>query len=142
MFKPPSANLRLFLGISALFFFIGPPVGAIAFSLLGAAGAIATGSPDGIAAMIFHAGLFAVLLSWLVGGVPALLAGAATALFTIATRRISLLAAMGAGALVAVPSVVEQWDAGLPFLALLVGVHLAAALVCGLIARAHWGVKV
>lgn len=142
MFKPPSANLRLFLGMSAMFFFIGPPVGAMAFAVLGGLGAVVTGAPDGTAGMIFYGGLFAVMISWLAAGIPALLAGAGTALYAIATRRISLLAAMGAGALVAIPSVIEQWDGGLPFAALMVGVHVVAAFVCGLIARAHWGARV
>ena len=45
------------LAIVAVFIALGPPVGALTFSLLGGAGALLTGQPHGTAGMIFYGGL-------------------------------------------------------------------------------------
>lgn len=125
-----------FVAIVALFIAVGPPVGALAFSVIGGVGAWLTGQPPGTAGMIFYGGILGVVLSWFVGGVQAGISGLATALFDVATGRLSILAAMTAGLACGIAYVLlEGDDLGLGFTLLLLAVHVVAAGVCAVLTK-------
>ncbi|MBX3582206.1 MAG: hypothetical protein KF810_09940 [Rhizobiaceae bacterium] len=123
------------LAIVAVFIALGPPVGALTFSLLGGAGALLTGQPQGTAGMIFYGGLLSIALAWFIGGIQAALAGIATAVFALFTGRVSILVAMVAGLAC---GLVYIYGEGLDttFAVLLLCVHIVSSLACALIARA------
>jgi hypothetical protein len=131
------SGLGRFIGIVALFSVVGPPIGAIAFGVVGAAGAWLIDAPPGTAAMILGGGMFGIFFSWFIGGLQAAVAGAAMAGFAALTGRLSVIVAMAAGLLAGLPRIYEEWDSA-PYAALLAVVHLAPACACGLIAKAIW----
>lgn len=122
------------LAIVAIFVVVGPPVGALSFSLLGGAGALLTGQTPSTAGMIFYGGLLSIVLAWFVGGIQAALAGAATALFAFFTGRVSILIAMAAGFVCGLVYIYGE-DLDVAFSVLLLCVHVVSSLVCALIAR-------
>lgn len=127
---------RLF-GIVALFTALGPPIGALAFGLLGAAGAVLTGAPDGAAGMFLYGGLLGIVFSWWVGGLQALAAGLAMAAFAAVTRRMSLAPPVIVGLLAGIPFAIGE-RASVDFALLLILTHAIPALACGLLVRATW----
>jgi hypothetical protein len=124
------------VAIVAVFVVIGPPVGALAFSVIGGLGAWLTGQPSGTAGMIFYGGILGVVLSWFVGGVQAGMCGLLTALFDVAKGRLSVFAAMVAGLACGIVYVLlEGDDLDLGFTLLLLTVHVVAAGVCAVVAK-------
>ncbi len=125
-----------FFPIVALFLAVGPPVGSLAFSVIGGLGAWLTGQPAGTAGMIFYGGLLSVVLSWFVGGIQAAISGVAMAFYEIATGRLSILAAIAAALVCGLAYVFfegEGLDCG--FALLIVAVHVVAAGVCAVLAK-------
>lgn len=130
-------NFGQLLGIVVLFVALGPPIGALAFGVLGAAGAVLTGQPEGTAGMFLYSGLLGIIFSWWVGGLQALVAGLAMAVFAGVTKRMSLAAPTVAGLVAGLPFRIEE-RATEDFTILLILTHAIAALACGLLARATW----
>ncbi|MBX9458071.1 MAG: hypothetical protein KL863_19735 [Rhizobium sp.] len=125
------------LGIVVLFFLLGPPIGALAFSTIGALGALVMGQSGTTAAMIFHGAIVGIVFSWFVGGFQAFIAGAAMAIFELVTRRQSLAVPMIAGLVAGIPYMIEE-DLGGGLSTLLLIIHLVASLGCGLLVKATW----
>ena len=132
-----SSTYGKLFGIVVLFFFLGPPIGALTFGALGAASAVLTSQPEGTAGMFLYSGLFLVIFSWFVGGLQAFAAGLAMAVFAAATRRMSLVVPVLAGLLAGFPFKVEE-KAGEDFTLLLILTHAISALACGLLAKVTW----
>lgn len=130
-------RLSILAGIVILFVVIGPPIGAMAFSIIGATGALATGQPPGTAGMIFYGGLLGIALSWFVGGLQALASGIAMAAYAAARRRLSLLIPTVAGAMTGIIYQFEEGPAG-AFGLLLIATHAVAALACAVLAKQTW----
>lgn len=124
-----------FISIVVLFLLAGPPIGSLAFSLLGAVAASIGNQPPGTPGLIFYSGILSIVLSWFVGGIQAMLSGAAMALFEAVTGRLSVLVAMAA-ALVCGLVLVSEDIPMTGFSGLVLAVHLVSAAICGLIAKA------
>lgn len=132
-----AGDAGLFVRIVVLFLVAGPPVGAVAFSLLGGAGAWATGQPGGTAGLVFYGGLLAVVVSWAVGGIQAAATGILVALSAVKRRRYSPTIAAVAGLAIGLAyHVIHLADEapGFGLAALMVAVHGVSAVVCNAIA--------
>ena len=132
------AGLRAFVAIVGVFLLLGPPLGSLTFSLVGAAGALITRQPPGTAGMMFYGGLLSFVLSWLVGGIQAAVAGAITAAYALRTGRFSWLLAIVSGLVPALVYVYREDLAG-AFGLLILTVHVVPAVICTGIAKAMWG---
>ena len=131
-------SIGFILRIVLLFLVAGPPVGALAFSFLGAAAAWLTVQPAGTAGMAFYGGILAVVISWAIGGLQAASAGLIVALAALIAGRYRLRAAAGAGLATGFAFLLVHLadeGEGLAFSLLVVAVHVVAATVCGGLAR-------
>jgi len=146
----PQRSIGRFAGIVVVFVVVGPPVGALAVTLLLAAMGLTTGlAADGwldqgrFAVGVMLLGLvFGLPISYTVGTVPAALVGFATAVWDARTGSISpyvalgaalvlgVLAASRASGLVSAPEGERAAQIAIPL------VHMAAAWLCWLLARA------
>lgn len=126
--------LTRLLSTVGLFVLIGPPVGAITLSLVGYIGALVTSQPPGIADMLLYGGLMGIVLSWLVGGVQAAFAGAATAVASFNTSLPPMAVAAAAGL---VTGSIHSYGEGFEplFDALVITVHVVPAVFCAWLAR-------
>lgn len=135
---PISGSLGFVLRIAVLFLVAGPPIGALAFGLLGATAAWLSGQPAGTAGMVFYGGIFAVFISWAIGGLQAAAAGLIVAAAALAARRYSLRLAAGAGLATGLAYVLihlADEGSGVAFGALVLSVHIVAAVICTILAR-------
>ena len=128
---PPRWSKALYAFL--IFLFVGPLFGALAFGLLVTAASLVTDPNIGLSAL--YASIVFAPLAYLIGGLQAGVAGAATGAAILrwgyAPRWASLGAALVAGALY-VSRAHEEWSVS----AILIAVHLLAALACWLIVRA------
>ena len=144
----PSAGR--FVGIVAVFTLLGPPVGAIVVTgLLSILASFSELSVDGwqertrmFSGMMLLGIVFGLPLSYLAGGISALMTGLATAFWDARKGVISLPVAMGGGLVLGLLAASRQGDLlsasegeGVAQIAMLLA-HLAAAAVCYLVARA------
>lgn len=129
--------LRRGAAIVAFFTAAGPPIGAVAFSILGAAAAWLTGQPAGTAGLAFYGGLLGLPLSWFVGGAQAAASGLAMAVSKAFAPRFAPLSAMAAAALAGLLSPAGD-DAEGGFLGLVLAVHVVAAGACAMLAQTIW----
>ena len=146
----PQPSIGRFVGIVAVFVVLGPPVGALAVTLLLAALGLGSGlAADGwldqgrfVVGVMLLGLVFGLPISYIVGTAPAALVGLAIAAWDAHTGRISLYVALGAalvlGVLAALRSaglVSASEGEGAAQGAILLA-HLAAAGLCWLLARA------
>lgn len=146
----PKPSVGRFVGIVAVFVALGPPVGALAVTLLLAGLGLGSGlAADGwldqgrFAVGVMLLGIvFGLPISYIVGTAPAALVGLAIAAWDARTGNISLYVALGAALVLGVLAALRS--AGLVFasegeraaqIAILLA-HMAAAGLCWLLARA------
>lgn len=151
--RKPQPSIRRFAGIIAVFVVFGPPVGALAVTLLLAALGLSSGlAAEGwldqgrFALGVMLLGLvFGLPISYLVGAARAALVGLATAAWNARTRRISLHVALGAALALGVsaalrPASLISASEGERVAQIAIPLaHLAAAGLCWLLARAIFG---
>jgi len=131
-----ASRLPQALGIVVLFVFVGPPAGALVFALIVTLFTMIDGDDIGL---LFVYGTLAYLpLAYLVGGMQAAAVGLATAAFAwrkgSAPAAVPAVAALVVGAFAASRNH-EQWD----MTAVLIAVHVAAALACWALLRLALG---
>jgi len=142
-----------FIGIVAVFVGIGPPVGALAVTLLLAALGLGSGQGAGawadqgrlVAGAMLLGLVFGIPLSYIVGAVPAAMIGLATAAWDANKGRVPVHVPLGAALALGVlaagrldhlaPSTDGERAAQIAILL----AHLAAAGLCWLLARAIFG---
>jgi hypothetical protein len=142
---------RRLAGIVAVFALLGPPVGALVFMLLLLGVSLAsavqgeTGTGRMMAGTMLLGIVFALPLSYLVGGLSALVMGIFAAVWDAGNRRISLRLCLGVGLVLGAlaasrPGGLYGATEGERFaqIALLLA-HLVAAGVCGAVVRALFG---
>jgi hypothetical protein len=120
-----------------LFFLLGPPIGANAFTTMSALSNLVNGHGGATGGMIFHLTIIGIAFSWAVGGLQAFVAGAAMAIFELATRRQSLVVPVIAGLVAGIPYMIEDGP-GAGFFTHLMYIHPIAALCCGLLVKTIW----
>lgn len=142
---------RRFAGIVAVFALLGPPFGALAFMLLLLGVSLVSGGQGdtGIARLIAGTLLlgvvFALPLSYLVGGLPALVLGLCAALWDAGNREISVRFCLCVGLVLGALAVSRSASLsgasggeGFAVIALLLA-HLVGAGACGAVARSLFG---
>lgn len=149
----PQPSIRRFAGIVAVFAVLGPPVGGLAISILLATLAASSDlAIDGwmartrmFSGMLLLGTAFGLPLSYIVGGVPALLIGVATAAWDTRKGVISLHVALGGALALGGLAALRQGDPAwasegerIAQLAMLLA-HLTAAGLCWLVARVIFG---
>jgi hypothetical protein len=151
--RKPQPSIRRFAGIIAVFVVFGPPVGALAVTLLLAALGLSSGlAAEGwldqgrFAVGVMLLGLvFGLPISYIVGAVPAALVGLATAAWDARTGSISLYVALGAalalGVLAALrpASLISASEGESAAQVAIPLAHLSAAGLCWLLARTIFG---
>lgn len=149
----PRPSIGRFAGIVALFAVLGPPVGGLVVSaLLASLTASSDLAVDGgterarlFSGMMMLGVVFGLPLSYIVGGVSALLIGAATAAWDARKGTISPYVALGCALVLGGLAALRQGDPAwasegerIAQLAMLLA-HLAAAGLCWLVARTIFG---
>lgn len=151
--RKPQPSIGRFAGIVAVFVVFGPPVGALAVTLLLAALGLSSGfAADGwldqgrFALGVMLLGLvFGLPISYLVGAAPAVLVGLTTAAWDARRGSISLHVALGAalalGVLAALQpaSLISASEGERVAQVAIPLAHLAAAGLCWRLARAIFG---
>lgn len=147
--KRQSSGSR-FIGIVAVFVVIGPPVGALAVTLLLAALSLGSGhAADGwadqgrfvVGAMLLGL-VFGIPISYIVGAVPAALTGLATAAWDANKGRVPFYVPLGAALVLGVLAagrlgrLVSAGDGERTAQIAVLLAHLAAACLCLLVVRA------
>mgnify|MGYP001192841389 CR=1 FL=1 len=145
----PQPSIGRFVGIVAVFVALGPPVGALAVTLLLAVLGLDSGlAADGwldqgrFAVGVMLLGLvFGLPISYMVGAAPAALVGLAIAAWDARTGRISLYVALGTALLLGVlaasraSGLVSASEGERAAQIAILLAHLAAAGLCWLLAR-------
>ena len=151
--RKPQPSIRRFAGIIAVFVVFGPPVGALAVTLLLAALGLSSGlAAEGwldqgrFALGVVLLGLvFGLPISYLVGAAPAALVGLTTAAWDARTGSISLNVARGAALALGVSaalrpaSLISASEGERVAQVAIPLAHLAAAGLCWLLARTIFG---
>ncbi len=126
-------DLRTALLVVLVFAVLGPPVGALAFGVMVAAAAPFFAPDDGLGLLVLYGVVLLLPVAWMVGGLQAVLTGAATALWSWRHGAVPLRIPLIAACVLAAISVARSGET-LDVAVLLFAAHPVAAaaswLVC------------